>query len=141
FAVEDPIGFSSGDVNLYTYVRNNPLRFRDPSGTQIRQDRNWNEGEEDPITHKTLHNDWSQAAGMACALDGVNPWIMLEGQAGFQFLNFAGGSGTAGMMINMFTFEICFYVRGGWSPATAVGLYRGASAQVGFGLGPAEGKN
>jgi hypothetical protein len=79
---------------------------------------------------------------MACALNGVNPWVMLEGQAGFQFLNFAGASGTVGMMINLFTFEVCFYVRGGGiSPATAIGLYYGASGQVGFGLGPAEGKN
>ena len=140
FASEDPIGFASGDVNLYQYVRNNPLRFMDPTGRQIRQDRNWNEGEEDPITHKTLHNDWSQAAGMACALDGFNPWVYVEGQAGFQFLS-VGASGSTGMMINLFTLEVCFYVRGGVAPYASLGLYYGASGQVGFGFGPAEGKN
>jgi RHS repeat-associated protein len=31
FASEDPIGFKS-DLNLYRYVRNKPINFRDPSG-------------------------------------------------------------------------------------------------------------
>ena len=34
FISEDPIGFLGGDVNLYAYVWNNPLRFLDPSGLQ-----------------------------------------------------------------------------------------------------------
>jgi RHS repeat-associated protein len=32
FISEDPIGFASGDINLYGYVRNNPFRFSDPYG-------------------------------------------------------------------------------------------------------------
>ena len=32
FISEDPIGFAGGDINLYGYVRNNPVSFRDPSG-------------------------------------------------------------------------------------------------------------
>jgi RHS repeat-associated protein len=32
FISEDPIGFGGGDINLYGYVRNNPLRFNDPLG-------------------------------------------------------------------------------------------------------------
>jgi RHS repeat-associated protein len=32
FISEDPIGFAGRDVNLYSYVRNNPLRFIDPLG-------------------------------------------------------------------------------------------------------------
>lgn len=32
FISEDPIGFQSGDVNLYTYVKNSPLNFIDPTG-------------------------------------------------------------------------------------------------------------
>src|SRR5204862_363649 len=35
FISEDPIGFGGGDVNLYGYVDNNPLIFRDPSGQII----------------------------------------------------------------------------------------------------------
>lgn len=33
FASEDPLGFAGGDVNQYVYVRNNPVGFRDPTGT------------------------------------------------------------------------------------------------------------
>jgi RHS repeat-associated protein len=32
FISEDPIGFASGDINLYGYVGNNPLSFIDPFG-------------------------------------------------------------------------------------------------------------
>ena len=32
FISEDPIGFGGGDINLYGYVRNNPLNFTDPMG-------------------------------------------------------------------------------------------------------------
>ena len=32
FISEDPIGFSGGDINLYGYVRNNPLNLTDPEG-------------------------------------------------------------------------------------------------------------
>ena len=32
FFSEDPIGFSSNDVNLYQYARNSPINFSDPTG-------------------------------------------------------------------------------------------------------------
>jgi len=32
FVSEDPIGFAAGDPNLYAYVSNSPLNFRDPLG-------------------------------------------------------------------------------------------------------------
>jgi len=32
FISEDPIGFAGGDVNLYSYVKNQPLALRDPTG-------------------------------------------------------------------------------------------------------------
>ncbi|HEX8265940.1 MAG TPA: RHS repeat-associated core domain-containing protein, partial [Pyrinomonadaceae bacterium] len=32
FISEDPIGFAGGDINLYGYVKNNPIRFTDPFG-------------------------------------------------------------------------------------------------------------
>ena len=32
FLQPDPIGFAGGDINLYTYVRNNPIIYADPSG-------------------------------------------------------------------------------------------------------------
>jgi RHS repeat-associated protein len=35
FISEDPIGFRGGDVNLYGYVKNNPINFIDPRGLDI----------------------------------------------------------------------------------------------------------
>lgn len=32
FISEDPIGFGGGDVNLFGYVRNNPINLKDPTG-------------------------------------------------------------------------------------------------------------
>jgi RHS repeat-associated protein len=33
FISKDPIGFAGGDLNLYAYVGNNPIRYMDPKGT------------------------------------------------------------------------------------------------------------
>ena len=35
FISENPTGFVGGDVNLYAYVRNDPVRFVDPSGNAL----------------------------------------------------------------------------------------------------------
>ena len=35
FITKDPIGFGGGDVNLYGYVRNNPVNFTDPTGEAV----------------------------------------------------------------------------------------------------------
>ena len=35
FIQEDPIGFQGGDTNLYAYVRNNPVKYRDPLGLEF----------------------------------------------------------------------------------------------------------
>jgi len=32
FTSEDPIGFEGGDINLYLYVKNQPVKLKDPSG-------------------------------------------------------------------------------------------------------------
>jgi RHS repeat-associated protein len=32
FTAVDPLGFAAGDVNLYRYVKGNPIRYVDPSG-------------------------------------------------------------------------------------------------------------
>jgi RHS repeat-associated protein len=35
FISKDPIGFAGGDINLYSYVQNNPINFVDPKGEII----------------------------------------------------------------------------------------------------------
>lgn len=40
FVSKDPIGFDGGDVNLYAYVRNNPVNLKDPSGLSPAVDPN-----------------------------------------------------------------------------------------------------
>ncbi len=35
FISEDPIGFAGGDLNLYAYVLNNPVKWIDPLGLEI----------------------------------------------------------------------------------------------------------
>lgn len=35
FIAEDPIGFGGGDLNVYGYTLNSPMRFVDPDGTDI----------------------------------------------------------------------------------------------------------
>ena len=35
FLSEDPIGFKGKDINLYGYVRNRPLKYKDPKGLDI----------------------------------------------------------------------------------------------------------
>ena len=32
FISEDPIGLASGEINIYSYAKNNPIRFKDPDG-------------------------------------------------------------------------------------------------------------
>lgn len=51
FVSEDPIGFEGGDMNLYSYVLDNPLNGTDPEGTQVRSaernrpgDKEWADG-------------------------------------------------------------------------------------------------
>jgi len=55
FIAEDPIGFEGGDINLYAYGANNPLRFRDPFGldpTCAPGDR-WKVPDEHPCSGKS----------------------------------------------------------------------------------------
>ena len=137
FISEDPIGLSGG-MNLYPYVGNNPVRLTDPTGMQIRSDRNWNEGERNPNTGEIFHNNFRQAAGMACALDGFNPWVSTEAGGGFHFVSPNGGNGAVGMKINLFTMEVCFYVR--TCLRTGFGIYAGGGLNGGFNFGPSEGE-
>ena len=56
FISEDPIGLFGG-LNEYAYVENNPVKFIDPSGTQIRSDRTFWKNEINPSTGRHF-GDW-----------------------------------------------------------------------------------
>ncbi len=60
FVSEDPIGFGGGDVNLFGYVRNKPLIFRDSRGLYP--------GEE-------VLNDPNIYRGIAAAAAAISPYI------------------------------------------------------------------
>jgi RHS repeat-associated protein len=52
FITEDPLRFGGGDVNLYSYARNSPVRFSDPLG----------------LWAKEVHRNWAERAGKAAGL-------------------------------------------------------------------------
>lgn len=37
FVSQDPIGFAGGDTNLYSYIGDNPVSFRDEKGSSARE--------------------------------------------------------------------------------------------------------
>jgi len=51
FISKDPIGFMGGDISLYRYVRNNPIRFKDPLGLQFEDPCDW------PPEFRTVYDD------------------------------------------------------------------------------------
>ncbi len=60
FLQQDPIGFSGGDANLYTYVGGNPVNFDDPSG--LTRSDPWY-GYNDRDFQRWFHQCWKQKGG------------------------------------------------------------------------------
>jgi RHS repeat-associated protein len=80
FISEDPIGFAGGDPNLYSYVFNQPISFRDPTGLAV-----------DPIS-------WTAAAIM-CGSGSVIGAVMAGRKATWdECLHYAGVGCAAGML-------------------------------------------
>ncbi|MCZ2391072.1 MAG: RHS repeat-associated core domain-containing protein [Acidobacteria bacterium] len=141
FISEDPIGFNGGDVSLYGYVLNSPVRFNDPTGLQ-RQDRDrpgdMYPGMREPYNpnrpgRSSLSEDMR---ALACAADGYNPWITLEVGGGLQFGPF-GGSDAIVLGFNPLTSEIAGQTKLMSGNGAALGLLGTAGMQIGLSLGPA----
>ena len=136
FISEDPIGFNGRDVNLYVYVRNNPVNLIDPEGTQVRSDRD-RPGDYYPGMREPYQPQ--RGGSIACALDGYNPWLSIEPGGGVHVPAFPGLFGSVGMMINPFTLEICFYTK--VATRIGAGVFAGVGLKLGLNLGPANGEN
>lgn len=131
FISEDPIGLDGG-INLYAYVDNNPLRYFDPEGTQMRSDRNWHTGDTNPITGARLSNDFSQASGMWCHI--TNIWLTGEVGGTLHLPALPGGNGAVGVIVNPFTLQICIYVK--VCTRIGPGVYAGVGFKAGVMAGP-----
>ncbi|MCC6451861.1 MAG: RHS repeat-associated core domain-containing protein [Acidobacteria bacterium] len=120
FISEDPIGFNGGDVNLYGYVGNNPIRKNDPLGqfpfTPLLP----------PVTFRN--------PGLAQQLNGYNPWIGGEIGGALHLFPLPGPKGSVGLEINPLTGEVCFYVK--LAARVGFGYYVGGGLQGTAAFGP-----
>lgn len=143
FLSEDPIDFKGGDINLYAYVSNNPTRFIDPAGTQVRSAERDRPGDQYPGMSKPYQPQPMRLDDLRCAfaegLDGFNLWMSGDVGAGLHILTIPGANTSLGMMINLFTGEVCFYLK--TCTRLGLGVFAGISGKVGLSLGRGLGKN
>ncbi|MCA1592097.1 MAG: RHS repeat-associated core domain-containing protein [Acidobacteria bacterium] len=106
FLTRDPIGYRGG-VNLYAYVQNNPANLTDPSGTQIREDRNFWPDDINSRTGKRFRDE--QSCGCGPDLPRFPDFAQLE--IDYKVDPFLTGTGPA----SQFTYDRHgnFYVSGG----------------------------
>lgn len=74
FISEDPIGFRGGDVNLYGYVRNNPVNYFDPLGLCRIGDPACNYLRDPFSPYHWVGNGLSNSLSDLLALDAVANW-------------------------------------------------------------------
>jgi RHS repeat-associated protein len=115
FISEDPVEFRGG-INWYAYVRNSPVRLRDPLGLAALIPDNY-----DP-------DDYSMPPSGGGDTSGV--WVSAEGGLGFHGMIF-GLNGATGLVFNPLTGELCVYVKGcaraGFGMLASAGLKGGLS--------------
>jgi len=100
FLSEDPSGFGGGDDNLYRYVGNSPLNFRDPMGLY---------GRPSPEESQAMTAKWQQEApGL---LDGgtamtTAPSSGYDSERGFQAVGESHPIGPVGMLADRVDYEM-----------------------------------
>lgn len=137
FVSEDPIGFAGGDVNLYAYVKNRPLKHRDPRGLDD-ADREWEERfKRSSPTYEWWYWRHNEAADNYGIPDypsppARNPTIGFESGGNFM-MGFFGFGGVYGIDGNLRSGQVCVYRK--WSMRTGLGAYAGAGFKFNFGDG------
>lgn len=117
FISEDPIGFGSGDFNVYVYVRNSPLNFVDPSGQTTLQVG---------ISGNLIYGIGALAGSVGIAIDGSgNVGIYYEGGGGLG----AGGKGSVGVAAHTSTGGEIYDLEGPFTNVS-VGAGKGVAASV-----------
>lgn len=111
FTSEDPIGFLGRDVNLYSYVHNDPLRFVDPSGLRR--------------CHPLLGAIGGGALG---GIVGAVGGGVLGGLAG-------GSLGAAGLSFVVPGVGTIVGFGGGAAVGAQTGIYLGSGIGIGLGIG------
>ena len=86
FISEDPIGFQGGDLNLYAYVRNNPVNTKDPMGLEfITQEEGALIADEASTWVGTLYVSPGNKKGIGADCSGSTNQIYIN--AGFPYIN------------------------------------------------------
>ena len=95
FLSKDPIGFESGDMNLFRYVNNSPINGRDPSGLDwLDSASNFFAGVGDVLTGSAT-DALRNYAGINGGID-YNSWEYSAGQLSGDALRIGMGVGNAG---------------------------------------------
>ncbi|MCC7306235.1 MAG: RHS repeat-associated core domain-containing protein [Acidobacteria bacterium] len=131
FSSEDPIGFHSGDVNYYAYLDGSPLLKIDPYGTfgLCKELDGTIVPCPAPLSLQKMMD------GLACKIDGYNPWLTLEVGGGVQFGPLGGADGLV-FGFNPLTGEFTGQTKLMSGAGGATGMMATAGAQVGVSLGP-----
>jgi RHS repeat-associated protein len=83
FLKKDPIGFKSGDTNLYRYVWGTPTRWIDPVGLEVSK---WGRSADLPFPMNKLEHQWLKTDKYEAGMGGMDNLVPgQEGRSGLPF--------------------------------------------------------